>query len=272
MVLWAEAGAGVIATQAMVNMDYGPEGLALLRGGMPAPEVLSRLTGGDEASGIRQAAVLDSGGRLAAHTGRKTIAEAGHILGDGYSVQANMMLNSTVPGAMARAFKDSRAEFPERLLAALNAAQLEGGDIRGMQSAAILIVPVKDRGSARDNLLMDLRVEDNPEPLIELERLMAVKKAYHHVDLGDLAIEKNDLTGAMNEYRKAEELQPDNIELRFWKAVSLLNNRRFDEAEEIFKTVFKCEDRWRELLRRMPAADIIRNDDDILDFLRILVS
>ncbi|HAK44442.1 MAG TPA: Zn-dependent protease [Spirochaeta sp.] len=266
-VIWAEAGTGVIATQAMINMDYGPQGLELLRGDLSAGDVLSQLTAADKAADIRQAAVLDCEGRTETHTGAKTIAEAGHITGRGYSVQANMMLKDTVPAAMAEAFETAAGRLQDRLMAALKAAEAEGGDIRGMQSAAMLIVSIEDKGSVRDNRILDLRVEDNPAPLDELERLLRVNDAYYYADQGDLAVEKGDADAAMEAYRRAEELQPDNIELLFWKAVSLLNSGQIDTARVIFAEVFKADENWRELLKRLPSAGVVTVEEDILQFI-----
>ena len=256
-VIWAEPGTGVIATQAMVNMDYGPDGLTLLRSGMSAKDVLGQLIGADEAADIRQAAALDCSCRTAAHTGGRAIRYAGHRIGPGWSVQANMMLNDGVPEAMAEAYEASSGPLERRLLAALVSAEENGGDIRGMQSAAIIIVPIEDRGCVRDNLLIDLRVEDNPAPLAELERLLDVQQAYRHADLGDLAVEKGELDEAMRQYGLAEKLQPDNAELQFWKAVSLLNAGRDAEANRILESVYSTGGSWKELLDRLPDAGIL---------------
>lgn len=266
-VIWAEAGSGVIATQAMVNMDYGPRGLAMLKDGKDARAVIENLTGEDEAADVRQAAALDVRGGISAFTGGRTIREAGHRTGRGYSVQANMMLRGTVPDAMAHAFEKASGELSERFLMALKAAEGEGGDIRGRQSAAMLIVPIEDRGCVRENFITDLRVEDSPSPLAELERLMRIDKAYRHADNGDLAIEKGDLPSAMEEFGRAEALLPGNPELRFWKAVALLNTGLLDEAEAIFSAVFKADAHWKELLLRLPDAGIVNNESSTIQFL-----
>jgi len=269
-VLWAEAGTGVIATQAMVNLDYGPEGLAMLRSGMDALSVVEKLVSGDDGSAFRQAAALDCLGSVAVRTGEKTVREAGHSKGEGFSVQANMMLKATVWNAMARAFEESEGELSGRLLSALKAAESEGGDIRGRQSAAIVIVPIEDRGSVRENMILDLRVEDHPEPLDEISRLLAIHKAYEHADRGDLAVEQADFLSAMTEYGKAEQLLPDNPELRFWKAVSLMDNSMFKEAREIFTGIFKEDENWKELLLRLPDAEIVKKNSQILKFINNL--
>ena len=267
-VIWAEAGVGVIATQAMVNMDYGPEGLYLLKSGLAAGEVVKKLTGDDSAAEIRQTAALDVSGRTAAFTGKNTIREAGHITGKGFSVQANMMLKDTVPTAMAETFEKASGPLQKRLLEALKAAEAEGGDIRGMQSAAMLIVSMQDRGNVRDNTTVDLRVEDNPEPLMELERLLNVQEAYYHADQGDLAIESGDKEKATAEFLRAEMLQPENIELRFWKAVSLLNSGSVDDAAQILKSIISADRNWLELLSRLLDAGILTNGFSIFEQLK----
>ncbi len=256
-VIRAEAGSGVIATQAMVNMDYGPAGLKLLREGMSAAEVIKQLTADDQAADIRQAAAVDCSGNAFAHTGGSTIRYAGHLCRRGVSVQANMMLNDSVPQAMYDAFAGSEGSLQHRLLQSLMAAERAGGDIRGMQSAAILIVPILDKGTVRDNIVMDLRVEDHPEPLAELQRLLNIQAAYYHADQGDLAVENSDMKKAMTEYRLAEELQPGNPELMFWKAVSLLNADETGEAELILNGLSADGGNWIELLKRLPAAGIL---------------
>ncbi|MBI9101730.1 MAG: DUF1028 domain-containing protein [Spirochaetales bacterium] len=269
-VIRAKTDTGVVATQAMVNMDYGPEGLRLLSEGLNAHKVLERLIEADPGESMRQAAVLDCRGGIAAHTGCNTIAEAGHRIGRESSCQANMMLKNTVWEAMAAAFERAEGPLAERMLTALQAAENEGGDIRGMQSAAIKIVSLEDKGNVRENEIMDLRVEDSPEPLIELARLIKVHKAYTHADRGDLAVENGDYAGAMEAYKIAEETLPDNLELKFWKAVSLLNDRKFDQVKYLLQDIFQADENWRLLLKRLPAAGIIKNEKEIIGFIESL--
>lgn len=268
-VIWAEAGIGVIATQAMVNIEYGPEGLLLLNQGFKAGDVLKKLTDNDDGASFRQAAVLDHSGNIASYTGNKTIKEAGHISGADYSCQANMMLKDTVWKAMSDAFESSSGPLSERLLLTLKAAESEGGDIRGKQSSSLTVVSLEDMGNVKENIIVDLRVEDNREPLNELDRLLNIHSAYNHADQGDEAIGHGDFKKALNEYAIAEELLPENIELKFWKGVSLLNNHHFEEAQKILTSIFSINNNWKDLLLRLPISEVVKNDKEILNFIEM---
>src|SRR5271168_4816399 len=193
VVTWAEAGVGAVATQASADPAYGKLGLDLMRARKSAPDTLAGLLAADPMREIRQVAMVDALGRTAAHTGQTTIPEAGHIVGDGFSVQANMMLKNTVWPAMAEAYTSAKGELVDRFLAALDAAEAEGGDIRGRQSAAILIVEGKSSGRPWHDRIFDLRVDDASEPLVEIRRLVAVRRAYIHMRLGDDAASRRDL-------------------------------------------------------------------------------
>jgi uncharacterized Ntn-hydrolase superfamily protein len=254
VVSWAEAGAGAIATQSFVNVSYGTRGLALLKEGKYAGEVVRLLTESDEARDLRQLAVVDAKGNIATWTGKKCIRDAGHQTGPQFSCQANMMLNASVWPAMAEAFQRSNGPLAERMIAALEAGQNAGGDIRGKQSAAILIV----RGEATDkpweDRLIDLRVEDHPAPIPELKRLLRVFRAYEHMNAGDLAVEKNDIPKALFEYKSAEDLFPENLEMKYWHAVMLANTGRVAESLPVFKSVFRKDGNWRTLTERLPEA------------------
>ncbi|MBI9097967.1 MAG: DUF1028 domain-containing protein [Spirochaetaceae bacterium] len=269
-VIWAQAGTGVIATQAMVNIEYGPQGLSLLKKGFSSEKVINLITSKDSNAPIRQVAALDCSGGIQAFTGSKTITEAGHIVGENYSCQANMMLKNTVWSAMAQSFEESSGPLAERLLISLEAAEAEGGDIRGKQSSALTVVSVEDKGNIRDNIIVDLRVEDHSEPLGEMRRLLTIHKAYTHAALGDLAIEKGDISRAMDEFAEAEKLIPENIELQFWKAVSLINHFNFSQAEPILKKVFRIDNNWKILLQRLTGSEIIKRDEEIQKFLDFL--
>jgi uncharacterized Ntn-hydrolase superfamily protein len=251
VVTWGEAGVGVVATQAMANASYGPDGLALLRAGKAPKKVVEELTKPDVAREMRQLAVLDAKGRVATHTGRKCIPEAGHALGEGYSCQANMMLNKKVWPAMADAFERAKGPLAERMLAALDAGEEAGGDIRGRQSAAMLVVRGKSIGKVWEDHLVDLRVEDSEAPLPELHRLLKVHRAYEHMNNGDLAMEKGNMTAALGEYRAAERMFPENEEMMFWHAVTLANSGRVAQSLPLFAQVFSKNENWRELARRM---------------------
>ncbi len=257
IVPWAEAGVGAVATQSFVRVDYGPEGLALMKQGLSAQEALDRLLAQDEERDVRQVAMVDRQGRVAVWTGPKCIAAAGHRAGVGYSVQANLMVNDSVWPAMAAAYEAAGGDLAERLLAALDAAEAQGGDIRGRQSAAILIVRGESTGKPWLDRLVDLRVEDHPAPLVELRRLLGVHRAYEQMNAGDEALASEDLPQALARYSRAAELAPEITEIPFWQAVTLFTAGREAEALPIFRRVFAREDRWMEVLRRLPAAGLL---------------
>jgi uncharacterized Ntn-hydrolase superfamily protein len=263
IVPWAEAGVGAIATQSFVEPSYGPLGLALLRAGRTAEEALRGLVTADPHPEVRQVAIVDAHGQVAAHTGAQAIQAAGHVQGTGFSVQSNMMLKPTVPAAMARAYQGSRGDLAERLLAALEAAQAEGGDIRGQQSAAIIVVSGNPTGRPWQDRLIDLRVEDHSSPVAELRRLVHLARAYQHMNAGDEAVTRGDVAGALREYATAESMVPDeqtNGEMVFWHAVMLVNAGRVEESLPLFKRAYTQDENWRELVRRLPAAGQLPKD------------
>lgn len=264
VVSWAEAGVGAVATQSFVEVSYGPLGLELMRSGKTASEALAALLAVDEHASVRQVAMVDRHGNVAVHTGESCIAEAGNLTGEGYSVQANMMLMDTVPSAMAAAYEASEGDLAERLLAALEAAQAEGGDIRGRQSAAILVVPGESAGAPWREREVDLRVEDHPEPVVELRRLVAVQRVYDHMNRGDELFSDGDIEGALGAYATAAELQPDSLEVLYWQAVTMVGADKTEEALPIFRHVFAEGPHWRELTRRLPAAGLLPADDALL--------
>lgn len=251
VVSWGEAGVGVVATQSFANVSFGPRALELLKQGKTPQEVIDELISTDEGRDFRQLAVLDAKGNAASFTGKKCIQPAGNIVGEGFSVQANLMANDKVWPAMAEAFKNSTGPLAERMLIALEAAENAGGDIRGRQSAALLVVRGKSTGKVWEDRLVDLRVDDNPEPLVELRRLLKVHRAYEHMNNGDLAVEKNDMETAMKEYSTAMEMFPENLEMKYWTAITLANNGKFDEALPMLKDVFSQNKNWKELTPRL---------------------
>lgn len=269
-VTWAEAGVGAIATQSFVDQSYGPLGLELLRGGKSAPDTLKALLAADEGRDVRQVAMVDARGGVAVHTGKKCIQAAGNLLGANYSVQANLMDKPGVWPAMARAFEAAKGSLAERMLAALEAAEGEGGDIRGKQSAAILIVKAKSTGRpwVGGDIVMSLRVEDHPAPLVELRRLMNVHSAYVHMNNGDLCAEKRDWICAEREYGAAEKLMPEQMEMVFWHAVTLVTAGKTDDALPLFRRVFAAEPKWADLVDRLPASDLLPNDPALLARIR----
>ncbi len=265
IVSWGEAGVGVIATQSFVNPSFGPRGLALLKQGLTAQQVLDLMIEADEGRDVRQLAILDSKGNVAAYTGKNCIDDAGQIIGKNYSVQANMMLNDKVWGAMSKAFENSKGTLAERLMLTLEAAQEAGGDIRGKQSAALLVVKSESTGQVWLDRKVDIRVDDHPEPLKELRRLLKVHQAYDHMNKGDLAVEHNDMDLAMKEYSAAEEMFTDNEEMKYWHAVTLVNIGRLDEALPLFKKVFNKNKNWVTLTPRLVKSKLLNVDENSLN-------
>jgi len=260
LVPWAEAGVGAVATQSFVDPAYGPLGLELMRAGKSAREALTGLLAADDGRAVRQVAMVDAKGRVAAHTGAKCIPAAGHIEGEQFTVEANLMLNDKVWPAMARAYRETTGDLAARMLAALDAGEAAGGDIRGRQSAAIVIVSGTSTGRPWNDRIMDLRVEDDEAPLKELRRLVTVHRAYQRENAGDLAVEKNDVAGALREYGAAEAMLPDNLEMKYWHAVALVNVGKLEESLPLFGEVFAKDANWRELTRRLPGVDLLKTD------------
>jgi len=265
LVPWAEAGVGAVATQSFVDPSYGPMGLALMKAGRSAPEALAALLAGDPGRDVRQVGMIDAQGRVATHTGRLNIPAAGGQVGNGYTVQANLMEKATVWPAMAKAFEAAAGDLAERMLAALDAAQAEGGDIRGQQSAALLVVKARSSGRPWADKVFDLRVEDHPRPLEELRRLVRVQRAYNHMGAGDDCVTAKDWVCAEREYGAARALEPQNAEMAFWHAVALATGGRLAEARPLFAQAFGADPRWKELVRRLPAVDQLPKDPNVLD-------
>ena len=265
LVPWAQAGVGAIATQSFIEVRYGGAGLDLMQSGLNAQRTLDALLEADPNPGVRQVAMIDASGQVAVHTGNNCIQHAGHLVGDGFSVQANLMTNAGVPEAMADAFQQARGTLAERMLAALDAAQARGGDLRGKQSAAILVVSGEASGRPLEDRLVDLHVEDHPEPLRELRRLLTLQTAYEHMNRGDHALERGEVDAALAEYGQAGQLVPDNMEMKFWHAVSLANAGRVDAALPLFASTFRQDARWRELVPRLAAAGLLEVDQDIME-------
>jgi len=265
MVPWAEAGVGAVATQSLIEPSYGSNGLALMRGGAGAADALKALLAKDAQRDLRQVAMIDARGGVAVHTGAKCIDAAGDHAGANYSVQANLMAKATVWPAMARAFETSRGDLAERMLAALDAAQAEGGDLRGRQAAALLVVRGTATGDFWKDRVFDVRVDDHPEPLKELRRLVTLQRAYRHTDDGDHAAESNDAEAAAREYAAAERIAPDQMEIVFWHAVMLVNLKRTDEALPLFRRLFAADPNWKELTRRLVKSGLLPNDKETLE-------
>jgi uncharacterized Ntn-hydrolase superfamily protein len=292
IVPWAEAGVGAVATQSFVDPSYGKLGLELLRTGKSAPDTLRALLAGDASCEVRQVAMIDANGNVATFTGANDIIAAGGIAGNAvsttksacgsaggmisigkdFAVQANLMANDKVWPAMAKAFAETKGDLADRMLAALDAAQSVGGDIRGKQSAALIVVNAKASGRPWQDRIFDLRVDDHPTPLPELRRLVALQRAYNHMNAGDLAVEHKDNEAALREYSAAEQIaattsgipQSRYAEMIYWHAVALVNMNRVDESLPLFAKAFKLEPGWRELTGRLPRAGLLPDDEKVI--------
>ena len=258
-VSWAEAGVGAVATQSFTNKSFGIRGLALLKEGKTAQQALDILLSDDPGKEVRQVGIVDAKGNVANFTGKNCVDFAGDLKGKNYAVQSNMMLTDEVPSAMAKSF-ESNAQLPlaERVLEALKAAQKVGGDIRGKQSAAILVVKGEATGKPWDeNHLVDLRVDDHADPLVEMERLLKTHRAYEHMNNGDLAIENNNMTLAMQEYGTAMKMFPKNLEMQYWTAITLANGGNVQKAALMLQAIYAKEPNWRKMTKRLPKAGLL---------------
>lgn len=264
-VIWVEAGVGAVATQSLTLLSYGPLGLEMMKNGKTANQALEGLVASDPNSAVRQVAMIDANGNVAAHTGDKCIAEAGHRIGKNYSVQANLMENNTVWDAMAVAFENTQGDLADKMMATLEAAQAEGGDIRGMQSAAMVVVTGKPSGMPYYDRIVDVRVDDSPEPLVELKRLLDITRAYDHMNNGDEYIAEEKYYEANLEYAKAADLAPGNPEILFWHAVTLITAGEVETALPIFKQVFEVDEKWRTLVPRLVKSELLPDDQEIID-------
>jgi len=264
VVPWAKAGVGAVATQSIAEPSYGPKGLALMEQGIPADEALQSLLAKDIGENVRQVAMVDAQGNVGVHTGSRCISHASHLTGKNYSVQANIMAKSTVPSAMVQAFESTTGDLAERMLAALDAAEAEGGDLRGRQSAAMLVVSGEPTGDPWTDRIVDLEVADHENPLIELRRLLRISQAYRHAQRGDEYMEKNEMDSALQEYSAATKLYPENPELPFWTAVTLAQTGELEKALLIFNDVFTRNGNLRELIPRIVQAGFLTVEQNVL--------
>ena len=265
IVPWAASGVGAVATQSLVLVDYGPLGLDLMRSGLTARQALDSLLKADAHNEGRQVAMVDAKGNVAAYTGAKCIPDAGHLTGNQFSVQANLMTNPTIWPAMKEAFEKAEGDLAERMMRALEAAEKAGGDIRGKQSAAILVVRGESSGKPWMDKIFDLRVEDADEPLKELRRLMRLRRAYNLEDAGDNFISEKKPVEALKAYEDAAKLAPEITELQFWAAVSMYTNDRKPEALKLFRQVFTKERHWADLVPRLAKAGLFPDDPKQID-------
>ena len=270
VVPWVRAGVGAVATQSLTEVTYGPLGLALMAAGKTADQALEGLLRADATPQWRQVGMIDANGGRAVHTGRKCIREAGHVSGPNFICMANLMERPTVWDAMAEAFKSAEGDLADRMLAALEAAEDEGGDIRGRQSAALIVVTGEPTGIPYRDKIFDLRVDDHEDPVGELRRLLRINRAYDYMNQGDAYMTANDLEAATEAYAKAMELAPEITEIQFWTAITMFAQGHEEEALQHFKVIFAKDRSWMEVVRRLPQADLLENDDGQVD--RILAA
>lgn len=255
VVPWARSGIGAVATQSQVNVAFGPLGLELLQAGYTADQALKALLAGDSGAENRQVAVVDAAGNVAAHTGEKCIPAAGHRTGDAFSCQANLMEKDTVWDAMCAAYTSTSAPLAERMMAALEAAEAEGGDIRGRQSAAMLVVSGAPTGRPWEDRVIDLRVEDAPDPLAELRRLLRIKRAYMTDSVADRLAEMGDREAARQKRAEGMRLAPEMVELKFWTGLGMAEEGDVDGGCALMAEAVRKDRRWIETLSRLVAVD-----------------
>jgi uncharacterized Ntn-hydrolase superfamily protein len=260
IVSWAQPGVGAVATQSLAEPAYGPRLLERLRAGVGPGDALERLLAEDEGARFRQIAVIDAEGEVEAHTGPACIEHAGHVAGDGFSVQANMMRSPEVWPAMASAFQAADGPLARRLLATLDAGERAGGDVRGRQSAALVVVDPSGEPWQR---AVELRVEDHADPLAELRRLLDLHDAYGLATEGDDLVGEGRHAEAGDRYRRASELAADNHELLFWSGLAIAQGGDVDEGAQRVRRAIELEPGWAELLPRLepeiaPAAETVR--------------
>jgi uncharacterized Ntn-hydrolase superfamily protein len=260
----ARPGVGAVVIQSFPKLSYGPVVLEFMHGGRHPVKALEMLLGADIQADYRQIAMIDNQGRVAAHTGACCIAEAGHRIGEQYSCQANMMQNDRVWEAMGAAYEASTAGLADRMLAALETAEQAGGDIRGAQSAALIVVGGQDTGNPVEDRIFDLRVEDHPEPLKELRRLLWLNRAYYHNSRGEDYLARKRYKEALVEFDMAESLAPEAQELMFWRAVAMLDAELTEPAKELFSRLFELNPAWAELFKRLPKSQLVPDDPALI--------
>ncbi len=263
LVPWAERGVGAVATQAYVDVSYGPLGLDLMRAGKSAKQTLAALLAADENRDVRQVALIDRSGEVAVFTGDRCIASAGHVVGKAFSVQGNLLASDTVTTAMSDAYQKSNRDFSERLLEALEAGQDAGGDVRGVQSAALIVVPGPDDPLER-RMVTNLRVDDHDHPLIELRRLLTIQRGEEWAAQAEHAVEIGDMKAANDFYGMLRGLAVGPREPLFWYAVKLAEHGHADEALPMFAQVFAVEPLWVDLIDRLVKAKFFPSDKALI--------
>lgn len=253
LVPWLRPGVGAIATQSFVDTRYGFSGIELLAAGRSAQDALSELIAADRDPGVRQVGIVDAAGRSAAHTGAECVVAAGHLTGRGVSVQANMMERPTVWPAMLAAYEGSTGDLADRLITALRAAEGEGGDVRGRQSAALVVVPGRPDAHPWD-IHFDIRVDDARAPLDELERLLALNRAYEALDAAFEALAVGETSAALAFFEQAASLAPDDDQVRLWQSLAVFDSGDEERGRRLYRSALEAEPRAGEHLRRFLAA------------------
>lgn len=250
---WVESGVGAVATQSYTEVAHGPNGLARLRSGEAPVEALAALLATDPDAAVRQVGIVDGDGRAAAHTGDRCVTAAGHATAEGVSIQANMMERATVwPAMLATWTATAGDDFVDRLLAVLRSAEGEGGDIRGRQSAVLIVSGRPDEAAWKREV--DLRVDDHPAPLDELERLVRLQRGYDALDRAEEQVRVGDLAGAGATSAEASLLAPDDGQVMAWRAIGMAAAGMIEPARDLLAVATAMNPRWPEFLRRFAAS------------------
>ncbi len=264
VVPWVKAGVGAVATQSLTNIAFGPLGIDLLSSGMPAENVLAALIASDEGERHRQVAVVDAKGNAAAHTGANCIPFFGQHVGKGYSVQANMMSKDTVPAAMSKAYEAAKGSLLERIMIAMEAAEAQGGDIRGSQSAAIVVYGSDESKPHWENRVADLRVDEHTDPIAELRRIVDSRLADLLSAEGDKLASDGKLEEALKLWARARQMSADPSEMAYWQAITMADEHEMiEEARNMLAPLFEAEPQWLDLTRRMSETDILDHPENI---------
>jgi uncharacterized Ntn-hydrolase superfamily protein len=270
LVPWAESGVGAVATQAHYDITYGPLGLDLMRAGKTAPQALAALLAADDKRDVRQVAMVDKEGNVAVHTGSRCIASAGHVMGENFSAQGNILANDTVWHKMADAFKNAHSsDLTGKLMEALEAGQDAGGDVRGMQAGGILVVAGPDDPLER-KIITNIRVDDHDNPLVELRRVLTVSRGDEWLGMAELALRNHDLKQAKEYYEKLRGLVVGSREVHFWYATTLVEAGYVDEAIPIFAEVFAIEPLWHDMIDRLVSVGHFPNDKAVIERVKAL--
>jgi len=262
---WAEPGVGAVATQSIIEVSYGPKGLARLSSGAPAPQVLAELVDQDPGRALRQVAIVDAGGRVACHSGALCIPAFGQAQGRGWSAQGNTLRSDAVWQSMGPAFERSTGSLSERLLCALEAAEVAGGDVRGRQSAAIFVVARDRPANSWEGRIVDLHVEHHARPLEELGRLLTIHRAHGLFGEARQLFGTGDFEPAIGLLEQARKLQPDNIEFGFWTGVAFANAGRKQEARRWLQEAYAADATWRELARRLASIGLLSGGAEFVE-------